>query len=62
MQKLFLEAKYKEAEERRGKKLNKVDEHRIRKKFKFPSTIWDGDEIIHNFRLKKITSFKCNIF
>ena len=46
-----MDAKYAEAEESKGKALNPVDKHRIRKKSKFPSTIWDGEDIKYCFKL-----------
>ena len=50
MQKLYLDARYRESEELKGRKLGAVDKYRIRKKFKFPRTIWDGEELVYCFR------------
>ena len=51
MQTIYLDAKYKEKEKSKGKALNPVDKLRVRKNTKFPSTIWDGEEVKYRLRL-----------
>ncbi|XP_067122102.1 homeobox protein SIX6-like [Centruroides vittatus] len=46
------EAHYHEAEYIKGKSLGAVDKYRVRRKFPFPRTIWDGDEINYCFKEK----------
>ena len=48
---MWLEAHYNEAEQMRGKALGPVDKYRIRKKFPFPRTIWDGEQKSHCFKV-----------
>ncbi|XP_068232208.1 homeobox protein SIX3-like [Palaemon carinicauda] len=50
MQALWLEAHYQEAERLRGRPLGPVDKYRVRKKFPFPRTIWDGEQKTHCFK------------
>ncbi|XP_022254976.1 homeobox protein SIX6-like [Limulus polyphemus] len=50
LQALWVQAHYMEAEKKRGKPLGPVDKYRVRKKFPFPSTIWDGEQKTHCFK------------
>ncbi|XP_071529688.1 uncharacterized protein [Panulirus ornatus] len=50
LQALWLEAHYQEAERLRGRPLGPVDKYRVRKKFPFPRTIWDGEQKTHCFK------------
>ncbi|XP_018023518.1 protein Optix [Hyalella azteca] len=50
LQALWLEAHYQEAERLRGRPLGPVDKYRVRKKFPFPRTIWDGEQKSHCFK------------
>ena len=50
LQSLWLEAHYLEAERLRGRPLGPVDKYRVRKKFPFPRTIWDGEQKTHCFK------------
>lgn len=52
LQKLWHEAHYKESEKSRDRKLGAVDKYRIRKKYIFPSTIWDGENRVYCFKEK----------
>lgn len=49
---MWLEAHYVQAQQMRGKPLGPVDKYRIRKKFPFPRTIWDGEQKSHCFKVK----------
>ena len=50
LQKLWLEAHYFEAQKARGRALGPVDKYRIRKKYPFPKSIWDGENKSHCFK------------
>lgn len=50
LQALWLESHYQEAERLRGRPLGPVDKYRVRKKFPFPRTIWDGEQKSHCFK------------
>lgn len=50
LQALWLKGHYIEAEESRGRSLGPVDKYRVRKKYPFPSTIWDGENKSHCFK------------
>ncbi|KAI4891610.1 hypothetical protein NFI96_007197 [Prochilodus magdalenae] len=50
LQRLWLEARYREAERTRGRPLCAVDRYRVRRKFPPPRTIWDGERRAHCFR------------
>ncbi|XP_076045030.1 homeobox protein ceh-32-like [Oratosquilla oratoria] len=50
LQALWLEAHYQEAERLRGRPLGPVDKYRVRKKFPYPRTIWDGEQKTHCFK------------
>ena len=50
LKQLWYEAKYAEDQRRKKKPLNPVEKFRLRKKFKPPLTIWDGQKVIYNFR------------
>ena len=50
LQALWLESHYQEAERLRGRPLGPVDKYRVRKKFPFPRTIWDGEQKTHCFK------------
>ena len=50
LQKLWLEAHYVEAEKTRGRQLGPVDKYRVRKKYPFPKSIWDGENKSHCFK------------
>ena len=63
LQTLWLEAHYNEAEISRGRPLGPgklifndryllfaVDKYRVRKKYPFPNTIWDGEQKSHCFK------------
>ncbi|XP_076357827.1 homeobox protein SIX6-like [Tachypleus tridentatus] len=50
LQNLWVQAHYLEAEKKRGKYLGPVDKYRVRKKFPFPPTIWDGEQKTHCFK------------
>lgn len=52
LQKLWLEAHYRENETSRARALGAVDKYRIRKKYKFPDTIWDGENRVYCFKEK----------
>ncbi|XP_076318311.1 homeobox protein SIX6-like [Tachypleus tridentatus] len=50
LQALWIQAHYMEVEKNRGKPLGAVDKYRVRKRFPFPSTIWDGEQRTHCFK------------
>ncbi|KAL3316855.1 hypothetical protein Ciccas_004500 [Cichlidogyrus casuarinus] len=50
MQYIWLQSHYLEAEAARGKPLGPVDKYRLRKKFPFPNSIWDGETKSHCFK------------
>lgn len=50
LQAMWLQAHYEEAEKLRGRPLGPVDKYRVRKKFPFPKTIWDGEQKTHCFK------------
>ncbi|XP_039280660.1 homeobox protein SIX4-like [Nilaparvata lugens] len=50
LQKMWYEARYKEAEIIRCRPLGAVDKYRLRKKYPLPKTIWDGEETIYCFK------------
>ncbi|XP_007247608.2 homeobox protein SIX6a [Astyanax mexicanus] len=50
LQRLWLEARYREAESARGRPLGAVDRYRVRRKFPPPPTVWDGERRAHCFR------------
>ncbi|XP_022242375.1 homeobox protein SIX6-like [Limulus polyphemus] len=50
LQNLWVQAHYLEAEKKRGKSLGPVDKYRVRKKFPFPPSIWDGEQKTHCFK------------
>ncbi|XP_036429424.1 homeobox protein SIX6a [Colossoma macropomum] len=50
LQRLWLEARYREAERARGRPLGAVDRYRVRRKFPPPLTVWDGERRAHCFR------------
>uniref|UniRef100_A0A0N5AW19 Homeobox domain-containing protein n=1 Tax=Syphacia muris TaxID=451379 RepID=A0A0N5AW19_9BILA len=52
LQKLWMKAHYTEAEKVRGRELGAVGKYRIRRKFQFPRTIWDGEETSYCFKEK----------
>ncbi|ELU17225.1 hypothetical protein CAPTEDRAFT_180301 [Capitella teleta] len=52
LQAMWLEAHYQEAERLRGRPLGPVDKYRVRKKFPFPCSIWDGEQKSHCFKEK----------
>ncbi|CAF4528656.1 unnamed protein product, partial [Rotaria sp. Silwood2] len=43
LQTIWIEAHYQEAEKLRGRSLEPVDKYRVRKKYPYPPTIWDGE-------------------
>ncbi|KAL5265570.1 hypothetical protein ACHWQZ_G006332 [Mnemiopsis leidyi] len=50
LQAMWLQAHYSDAERMRGRPLTAVDRYRLRKKFPFPPTIWDGDNTSYCFK------------
>uniref|UniRef100_A0A8R1E1F7 Homeobox domain-containing protein n=1 Tax=Caenorhabditis japonica TaxID=281687 RepID=A0A8R1E1F7_CAEJA len=50
LQDIWTDAKCKESELKRGKRLTAVERYRLRQKSTFPSTIWDGEQIIYGFK------------
>ncbi|KAG5447586.1 Homeobox protein six1b [Clonorchis sinensis] len=52
LQQLWLEGHYAEASHSRGRPLGPVGKYRIRKRFPWPRTIWDGDEVTYCFKEK----------
>ena len=50
LQAMWLQAHYNDAERLRGRSLTAVDRYRLRKKFPFPFTIWDGDNTSYCFK------------
>lgn len=50
LQKLWLDGHYLEAENSRGRSLGPVDKYRVRKKYIFPKSIWDGETKSHCFK------------
>uniref|UniRef100_A0A7E4W0R4 Homeobox domain-containing protein n=1 Tax=Panagrellus redivivus TaxID=6233 RepID=A0A7E4W0R4_PANRE len=52
LQALWYEAKYAEDERKKKKPLGPVEKYRLRKKFKPPSSIWDGENKIYSFTEK----------
>ncbi|KER28720.1 hypothetical protein T265_04509 [Opisthorchis viverrini] len=52
LQQLWLEGHYAEASQSRGRPLGPVGKYRIRKRFPWPRTIWDGDEVTYCFKEK----------
>uniref|UniRef100_A0AC35TRS6 Homeobox domain-containing protein n=1 Tax=Rhabditophanes sp. KR3021 TaxID=114890 RepID=A0AC35TRS6_9BILA len=52
LQNLWLSGHYLEAEKLRGRDLGAVGKYRIRKKYPFPQTIWDGEHTSYCFREK----------
>ena len=50
LQEMWCNSHYLEQEKTRGRKLGAVDKYRLRKKFPFPKTIWDGEETIYCFK------------
>ncbi|XP_074645787.1 homeobox protein six1-like [Tubulanus polymorphus] len=52
LQALWLKAHYIEAEKLRGRPLGAVGKYRVRRKFPFPRTIWDGEETSYCFKEK----------
>lgn len=66
LQNLWNNAHYKEHEMKRGHPPGAVEKYRIRKKFQFPRTIWDGEEYVYCFKEKNrrvLKEFyqKCNL-
>ncbi|KAI2805839.1 Sequence-specific DNA binding, partial [Blomia tropicalis] len=66
LQNLWNNAHYKEHELKRGHPPGAVEKYRIRKKFQFPRTIWDGEEYVYCFKEKNrriLKEFyqKCNL-
>lgn len=66
LQNLWNNAHYKEHEMKRGHPPGAVEKYRIRKKFQFPRTIWDGEEYVYCFkeknrRILKEFYLKCNL-
>lgn len=58
LQSLWNKAHYKEAEKVRGRSLGAVDKYRLRKKYQFPKTIWDGEETVYCFKEKSRNALK----
>lgn len=58
LQALWLKAHYIEAEKLRGRPLGAVGKYRVRRKFPFPRTIWDGEETSYCFKEKSRTVLK----
>lgn len=52
LQLLWNNAHYKEHEKKRGHTAGAVEKYRIRKKYQFPRTIWDGEEYVYCFKEK----------
>ncbi|EEZ99192.1 optix [Tribolium castaneum] len=50
LQEIWQLAHYQEAEKLRGRALGPVDKYRVRKKFPWPRTIWDGEQKTHCFK------------
>lgn len=50
LQTLWIESRYREAEQIRNRTLGPVDKYRLRKKYPLPPTIWDGETRTHCFR------------
>lgn len=66
LQLLWNNAHYKEHEMKRGHPPGAVEKYRIRKKYQFPRTIWDGEEYVYCFkeknrRILKEFYLKCNL-
>nr|XP_046910371.1 protein sine oculis-like [Dermatophagoides farinae] len=66
LQSLWNNAHYKEHEMKRGHPPGAVEKYRIRKKYQFPRTIWDGEEYVYCFkeknrRILKEFYLKCNL-
>lgn len=66
LQNLWNNAHYKEHEMKRGHPPGAVEKYRIRKKYQFPRTIWDGEEYVYCFKEKNrriLKEFyqKCNL-
>lgn len=66
LQSLWNNAHYKEHEMKRGHPPGAVEKYRIRKKYQFPRTIWDGEEYVYCFKEKNrriLKEFyqKCNL-
>ncbi|UXI16535.1 homeobox protein SIX4 [Sarcoptes scabiei] len=66
LQSLWNNAHYKEHEMKRGHPPGAVEKYRIRKKYRFPRTIWDGEEYVYCFKEKNrriLKEFyqKCNL-
>jgi homeobox protein SIX4 len=52
LQKMWYKAHYVEQEKTRGRPLGAVEKYRIRKKYRLPRTIWDGEETVYCFKEK----------
>lgn len=50
LQSLWNNGHYKESQLQKPKALCAVDKYRLRKKFRFPLTIWDGEETVYCFK------------
>ena len=50
LQELWLSAVYGFAKLRRGKPPNAVDRYRLRKKYPFPATVWDGERTLYCYK------------
>ena len=50
LQELWLSAVYGFAKQRRGKSPNAVDRYRLRKKYPFPATVWDGERTLYCYK------------
>ncbi|KAL5259348.1 hypothetical protein ACHWQZ_G009705 [Mnemiopsis leidyi] len=50
LQELWLSAVYGFAKSRRGKAPNAVDRYRLRKKYPFPATVWDGERTLYCYK------------
>ena len=58
LQQLWCKAHYMEAQKIRGRPLGAVDKYRLRRKFPFPKTIWDGEETVYCFKEKSRQALK----
>ncbi|KAF7261601.1 hypothetical protein EG68_00978 [Paragonimus skrjabini miyazakii] len=52
LQQLWFQGHYMEVEQSRGHSLGAVGKYRIRRKYPWPRTIWDGDEVNYCFKAK----------